>query len=245
MKRWCALMLAMAVLCGTAIARAEDADVTGEWYGFFSDLAAVMTLQADGAYSADLGGGLYLDGGRWTFRDGRLFIYGQAHRSQMTLAEGKFSGTLDGISCVFERKQYQILRNTYDPAPARSGAPLEAFAGDWRSVWVASNQSAVKVVPGRGDRCLSIESGEADCAVTGGVFSRTEPVTGTYDNGTITVSGHQSVVSYSLLEDGTLDEHLTYTGQGPRSILVKHIYYERMADKATKPTRQDPEETEP
>ncbi len=130
MKKLITVLFAM-MLMFSMTAFAEEADLTGEWYGTLMGISITMNFNEDGTYAMTMA--MSPDDakeGTWELRDGEVVV------DPGTDTEGSFA--FDGETLTMAGDDYEMVltREPVDefvPAEPAKDAQLEDYEGEWVS----------------------------------------------------------------------------------------------------------------
>ena len=118
---------------------AEEADITGDWYGDYMGAVMKMTINDDGTYSVDFGGDI--SDGTWELTDEGLVMDDQT----FTITEDGLVAELgEGFSITFGREELE----GFVPAEIDYEADPELLQGDWSAYKMGLNGTYLDVAPG-------------------------------------------------------------------------------------------------
>lgn len=122
------LVLALTVLCCGAFA--ENADITGEWYGDMYGAVVIINIAEDGTYTLDVMG--ETDSGTWVWEDGCVVMDKGTEEEAVVVydAEAQTLNMYDEL--ILGREPIEV----YAPAAATVAESAEAFAGSWTATHV-------------------------------------------------------------------------------------------------------------
>ena len=193
MKKLITVLFAM-VLMFSMTAFAEEADLTGEWYGTLMGISITMNFNEDGTYAMTMA--MSPDDakeGTWELRDGEVVV------DPGTDTEGSFA--FDGETLTMAGDDYEMVltREPVDefvPAEPAKDAQLEDYEGEWVSGMVEAMGVTVD------GKAAGLE-----------LKAKVEGTTVTLDSDTLGFADQCTSIKLQLLEDGTMAIYMEAMGQ--------------------------------
>lgn len=212
MKKFAALLLALMLCMGLALA--ETVDVTGTWHlneiisGEISINPGVLgmdmsiTLNADGTATGDVAG--ETGEGTWSMEGGSVIVAMAGDPMTFTLENGNLISIVEGSTMVFSREKAEIT--TVELGEARTDVTMEDFNGQWNATIVDMMGMQIPVTDMGMLMTITIADGQVTLTEGEGETATTSIGTATLENGVLTVrtENEEDDLPLSLHESGLL-----------------------------------------
>lgn len=193
MKKLAAILLALLLCMGLALAETED--LTGTWHlnevisGEISINPGVLgmdmsiTLNADGTASGDVAGAT--GEGTWTMEDGNVVVTMTGDPLTFVLEDGNLVCTLEGSKMVFGREKAEASK--VELGEALSDVALEDFNGQWNATIVDMMGMQIPVADMGMQMVITIADGQVTMTEGEGEAATTATGEAVLENGVLTV----------------------------------------------------------
>lgn len=233
MKKLVALLLALMLCLGTALA--ETADLAGVWY--FNEMSAgemtinpatlgmemTMTLNEDGTAAMDTMG--EVNEGTWTVDGENVVITFDGDPMTFALAEGNLVADQDGTIMTFGREKAEVA--TFVLGEAKTDATMADYNGTWNATLVDMLGMQLPVAEMGMMMQITVADGKVSVMESEGEEPTTAEGTATVENGVLSIMIEGDTVATPLqLHEGNVLAMVVDMGEG----MIMSMYFERVAE---------------